>query len=111
MKTACDMPDSAAQRRVALRARPDLTILAQQYGPDRYWLVKDPVSLSYYHLCDEEHAILRMLDGQTSLAEIKRRFDVAFAPLQVSFPQLQAFFSRLHRLGLVLADAPGQAIQ
>ena len=73
--------------------------------------MKDPVSLAYYHLCDEEHAILAMLDGQISLAEIKRRFEAAFAPLEVSFAQLQAFFSRLHGLGLVLADAAGQAGQ
>lgn len=111
MKTVHDTPDSVAQRRVALRARPDLSICAQQYGLQRYWLVKDPVSLAYYHLCDEEHAILAMLDGQISLAEIKRRFEAAFAPLEVSFAQLQAFFSRLHGLGLVLADAAGQAGQ
>ena len=32
MKTVHDTPDSVAQRRVALRARPDLSICAQQYG-------------------------------------------------------------------------------
>ncbi|NUQ65725.1 MAG: HlyD family efflux transporter periplasmic adaptor subunit [Pirellulales bacterium] len=108
MKTANDNLDCAADRRIALRARPDLVIRAQQYGPDRYWVVKDPVSLSYFQLCDEEHSILQMLDGRASLAEIKRRFDDAFAPLEVTFEQLQSFFSRLHQLGLVVADAPGQ---
>ena len=101
-------PDGAATRRVALRVRPDLSVHEQRYGPDRYWVVKDPVALTYFHLREEEHAILQMLDGRTSLAEIKRRFEEAFAPLQMSFEQLQAFLGRLHQSGLVLSEAPGQ---
>lgn len=103
-----DASDSAAARRLALRMRPDLTLVEQRYGPDRYWLVKDPVALRYFHLGEEEHAILRMLDGRTSLAEIKRRFEEAFAPWQVTFEQLHAFLSRLYESGLLLAEAAGQ---
>ena len=86
-------------------------VCPQQYGPDRYWLVKDPVALAYFHLRDEEHAILQMLDGRSSLAEIKRRFEEAFAPLQVSLEQIQGFLGRLHQSGLLLAEAPGQGGQ
>jgi putative peptide zinc metalloprotease protein len=91
--------------------RPDLEVHAQRFGRERYWVVKDPVALAYFHLRDEEHAILRMLDGRTSLAEIKRRFEEVFAPLQMSLEQLQAFLGRLHESGLVLSDAPGQGEQ
>jgi len=111
MATFGDISVSAASRRLALRGRPDLVISPQQYGPDRYWLLKDPVAMTYFHLRDEEHAIFRMLDGRTSLAEIKRRFEEAFAPLQVTFEQLHAFLARLHHSGLLLADAPGQGEQ
>jgi len=100
--------DATTDRPVRLRMRPDLAVHAQRFGRERYWVVKDPVALAYFHLRDEEHAILRMLDGRTSLAEIKRRFEEAFAPLQMSLEQLQAFLGRLHHSGLVLADAPGQ---
>jgi putative peptide zinc metalloprotease protein len=103
--------DSAAARPVALRMRPDLSVHAHKYGNQRYWVVKDPVALAYFHLRDEEHAILRMLDGRTSLAEIKRRFEEAFAPLRMSLDQLQAFLGRLHRSGLVMGDGPGQGEQ
>ena len=103
--------DSTTARPVRLRMRPDLAVRAQRFGRDRYWVVKDPVALAYFHLRDEEHAILRMLDGRTSLAEIKRRFEETFAPLQMSLEQLQAFLGRLHQSGLVLADAPGQGDQ
>jgi putative peptide zinc metalloprotease protein len=111
MRPARDKSDSATTRRLALRMRPDLSVQAQQYGPDRYWLVKDPVALRYFHLCEEEHAILRMLDGRASLADIKRRFEEAFAPLQVTAEHLHAFLSRLYESGLLLAEAPGQGEQ
>jgi len=103
-----DKTDSATARRVALRMRPDLSMHRQRFGRAGYWVVKDPVALTYFHLRDEEHAILEMLDGRTSLDEIKRRFEEVFAPLQIGFEQLQAFLGRLHQSGLVLAEASGQ---
>jgi len=106
-----DAPTSTATRPVALRMRPDLVVRPQQAGSRRYWVVKDPVSLEYFHLRDEEHAIMQMLDGQTSPAEIKRRFEQTFAPLQISPEQIQAFLGHLHRSGLLLAEAPGQGEQ
>ena len=111
MAPTSDKPDSAAARRVALRARPDLSIRPQQVGQRRYWVVKDPVALTYFHLREEEHAILQMLNGRTSIAEIKRRFELAFAPLQLSIERLHAFLGRLHGCGLLLSEAPGQGSQ
>ena len=100
---------AAADRRLALSRRPDLIITPQQLGQEQVWLVKDPVSLRYYHLCAEEFGLLEMLDGTVSMAELKRKFEKAYAPLQLPFPQLQAFLGRLHESGLLLADAAGQA--
>jgi putative peptide zinc metalloprotease protein len=100
--------ESAADRPMPLRVRPDLVILPQFHGRDRYWLVKDPAALRYYHLRDEEHALLRMLDGQASLSAVKRLFEAEFAPLRVSMAQLHGFIGHLHEMGLLLVDAPGQ---
>ncbi len=94
-----------------LRARPDLVIVPQRHGCDRYWLVKDPVALKYFHLRDEEHALLRMLDGRTSLSAARRRFEAEFAPLRASVEQIHAFLGRLHEMGLLLAEVPGQGRQ
>ena len=99
---------SAADRRLGVRMRPDLSIRCQSYGSRRYWLVKDPVALRYFHLGDEEHAILKMLDGTVSLQEIKRRFEAAFAPLQLTLEQLHAFLGHLVQCGLLLVESPGQ---
>ncbi len=111
MRTAGIQSDAVAERPLGLRRRPDLLIQPQQYGPEQYWLVKDPVAARYFHLAAEEHAILSMLDGQISLEQLKRRFEAAFAPLQITVEQLHAFLGRLHNLGLLLADAFGQGEQ
>jgi putative peptide zinc metalloprotease protein len=102
---------SAADRRLALRMRPDLSVCCQSYGSRRYWLVKDPVALRYFHLGDEEHAILKMLDGTLSLQEIKRRFEAAFAPLQLTLEQLHGFIGHLVHCGLLLVESPGQGAE
>ena len=73
--------DSAVGRPVSLRMRHDLTIRAQYYGGRRFWAIKDPVSLRYFQLRDEEYFVLRALDGTTSPREIKERFEREFAPL------------------------------
>jgi putative peptide zinc metalloprotease protein len=108
---AYDIPVSATTRRLALRMRPDLVVQPQQIGRRRYWAVKDPLALNYFHLRDEEHAILEMLDGRTSLGEIKRRFERVFAPLQITVEQIQAFLGRLYESGLLVAEAPDQGEQ
>lgn len=96
---------------LGLRARRDLESRAQRFGNQRYWAVKDPVSLKYYHLRDEEYAVLTMLDGHTSLDDVRRQFDRAFAPRQVSLDELHGFVATLHRYGLLLAESPGQGEQ
>src|SRR5271167_4545553 len=98
MTTAGTKTDAASERPLGLRRRPDLLIEPHQYGPQQYWLVKDPVAARYFHLAAEEHAILSMLDGQISLGQLKRRFEAAFAPLQITLEQLYAFLGRLHGL-------------
>ncbi|HEY2252211.1 MAG TPA: site-2 protease family protein [Planctomycetaceae bacterium] len=108
--TAISSAASAAvsERPVPLRARPDLVIQPLAHRDRVRWRLKDPVSLEYFQLEDEEYAILTMLDGRASLAQIKRQFDDRFAPRHVSLPQLQAYLAHLHHEGLALAEASGQ---
>ncbi len=89
--------------------RPDLVVRPVWHGARRYWVVKDPLALRYYHLRDEEYAVLELLDGRHSLADVQRRFERRFAPHRISAEQLQSFLGMLHREGLVLADGPRQA--
>ena len=75
------------------------------------WSVKDPLALRYYQLREEEYFVLRMLDGQTSIDEIRSRFERRFPPRRLDPLRLQSYLSRLHEEGLILADSPGQAAE
>ncbi|MDA0921220.1 MAG: HlyD family efflux transporter periplasmic adaptor subunit [Planctomycetota bacterium] len=103
-------PAQTAETRILpIRRRADLACHEQHIGGSRYWHVKDPVSLRYYQLSPEEHSVLMMLDGTVSLQDIRRRFEIEFAPQRLSLPQVQSFLAMLHSSGLVISDAPGQA--
>ena len=103
-------PAQTAETRILpIRRRADLACHEQHIGGSRYWHVKDPVSLRYYQLSPEEHSVLMMLDGTVSLQDIRRQFEIEFAPQRLSLPQVQSFLAMLHSSGLVISDAPGQA--
>ncbi len=111
MATLADSLVSSSSRRLTLRVRPDLTARRQSYHGELYWVVKEPVGLNYFRFHEEEYAILQMLDGNTSLEEIKERFEDEFAPQKITFADLQQFIGMLHRSGLVISDSAGQGRQ
>jgi putative peptide zinc metalloprotease protein len=109
--SVAQLTQSAADRPLGLRMRGDLEFRPQRFGRQRYWAVKDPVSLKYFHLREEEYVLLKMLDGRTSLEDLRRRLNQAIAPRRLSIEQVQGFLATLHRYGLVLAASPGQGEQ
>lgn len=111
MATLADSLVSASARRLSLRKRNDLVVTQQRHQGRIYFVVKDPVGLGYFRLRQEEYAVLEMLDGQTSLDQIKEQFEKKFAPQQLSLKQLQWFIGQLHRSGLILSNVPGQGEQ
>ena len=111
MVTLRDSLVSSSARRLPVRKRPDLLAKRQHYLGRSYWVVKDPVGLNYFRFQEEEYAILQMLDGETSLDEIKERFEAEFPPQKITLEELQQFLGMLHRSGLVIADVPGQGQQ
>ncbi|HUT11174.1 MAG TPA: biotin/lipoyl-binding protein [Thermoguttaceae bacterium] len=111
MVTLSDSLVSSSARKLPIRKRPDLSARRQQYLGRSYWVVKEPVGLNYYRFQDEEFAILNMLDGETSLDEIKERFEAEFPPQKITVEELQQFLGMLHRSGLVIAGVGGQGRQ
>jgi putative peptide zinc metalloprotease protein len=111
MATLADSLVSSTSRRLSLRVRPDLTVRQQRYLGEAYWVVKEPVGLNYFRFHEEEFAILQMLDGQTSLEQIKERFEEEFAPQKITYQDLQQFIGMLHRSGLVISESAGQGRQ
>jgi putative peptide zinc metalloprotease protein len=111
MATLADSLISSTSRAVKLRMRPDLTARKQRYHGKTYWVVKEPIGLNYFRFHEEEFAILNMLDGRTSLDDIKQQFEAEFTPQKVTFGDLQQFVGMLHRNGLVISEASGQGKQ
>jgi putative peptide zinc metalloprotease protein len=111
MSTLADSLVSSSSRKLPIRCRPDLKARQQRYQGRLYWVVKDPVGLQYYRFEEEEYAILRMLDGHSSLDEIAERFEREFPPQTIRTEELQQFIGMLHRSGLVITDAAGQGQQ
>ncbi|MGE5193155.1 MAG: hemolysin D, partial [Deltaproteobacteria bacterium] len=100
---------SGLDRPLALRRRPDVFAVPQMFSGQRLWALKDPVTLRYFHLRDEEYWVFQALDGHASLAGIQRNFEKNFAPRRLTLSHLQTFLGMLHQEGLILAEAPGQA--
>lgn len=111
MTSMADSLVNSAMRPLKLRCRPDLVSNRHRYHGRVYWVVKEPVGLNYFRFHEEEYAILKMLDGQTSLQQIKERFQQQFAPQRITLQDLQQFVGMLHRSGLVISQASGQGRQ
>jgi putative peptide zinc metalloprotease protein len=102
---------ASSSRPVALRVRPDLQACQQRFLGIVSWIIKEPLGLAYFRFKEEEYFLLRQLDGRTSLAEVKDRFERAFQPQKITLDELQHFIASLHRRGLVISDSPGQGEQ
>lgn len=111
MATLADSLVSTSSRKLNLRKRGDLSIRTQRHQGKQYYIVKDPVGLGYFRLREEEYAVLEMLDGNTSLDQIKETFERRFAPQQLTLKQLQFFIGQLHRNGLIVSSVGGQGEQ
>ena len=111
MATLADSLVSSSARRLAMRMRPDLSARQHRYQGRVYWVVKEPVGLNYFRFQEEEFAILRWLDGQCSLDELKEKFEEEFPPQKIGVEELQQFIGMLHKSGLIIANAPGQGKQ
>lgn len=104
------LTESSATRPLRLRLRPDLEIRDSSSSAEKIWIIRDPVTLRYFRLNREEHELLNGLDGSRSLVDIQRHYNALFSPLHLEMQQLMAFLSRLYAEGLLVSDAPAQAI-
>ncbi|MCU0880489.1 MAG: HlyD family efflux transporter periplasmic adaptor subunit [Pirellulaceae bacterium] len=111
MTTLAESLISSTSRPLTLRMRPDLSARRHRYHGRTFWVVKEPVGLNYFRFHEEEYAILCMLDGHSSLDDIKDQFEREFAPQKITFHDLLQFVGMLHRSGLVISESSGQGKQ
>jgi putative peptide zinc metalloprotease protein len=107
------MPSAAAEPKAAragLVARRDLVIRRQECRQRAWWVVKDPLTLRYFHFAAEERFVLAQLDGRLGLEEIQARFEARFAPQKLKLAELQQFLGTLYETGLVVSGGRGQGL-
>ncbi|MFK7821781.1 MAG: site-2 protease family protein [Planctomycetaceae bacterium] len=96
---------------LTFRVRPDVEVHPQAQRGSNVFVLKDPLSLRYFQLREEEHFLWRLLDGTRSFDELRVAFRQKFGPRELTNAELQTFVARLHRDGLVVSDKPGRGLE
>ena len=99
---------SSTTRKLPLRLRPDLVVRRQSYQGQASWAVKEPLGQAYFRFNAEDFALLQMLDGRSSLEEIKERFERRFPHTTITAQHVWEFIGSLHRSNLLVSSAPDQ---
>jgi putative peptide zinc metalloprotease protein len=106
MPEAALSTDLTRRKQVRLSLRTDLEVKAQKYEGRTYHVVKDPVSLRYYYFTEQEHFLLRMLDGKHTLEEAQESYESEFRPERLRLEEIESFGQQLLTAGLVHQDTP-----
>jgi putative peptide zinc metalloprotease protein len=98
--------DLERRKKVRLRLRPDLDIGPHRYEGKTYYIVKDPVSLRYYRFKEQEHFLLRLMDGEHTLDDSQKAFEKRFRPERLTLEDLEGFGQQLLTVGLAHNESP-----
>ncbi len=90
-----------------LKVRSDLVVSPQSQQGQLFYVIKDPITLRYFRLRSTEHAIFKMLDGSTSVDDIKKR--LAVLGHDISDEELQTFLTQLGAANFYENVLPNQA--
>jgi putative peptide zinc metalloprotease protein len=94
------------RKHVKLLLRRDLLIESQKYEGRTFYVVKDPVSLRYYRLKDNEYYLLQFLDGRRTLEDAQKAYEKHYRPDRLKLEDLEAFAQQLLKAGLAQNESP-----
>jgi putative peptide zinc metalloprotease protein len=106
METTTPAADLERRKQLRVRLRRDLAIEAQKYEGRTFHVVKDPVSLRYYRLKDNEYFLLQYLDGQHTLEEAQKEYEIRYRPDRLKLEDVEAFAQQLINAGLAQNESP-----
>ncbi|HCR37172.1 MAG TPA: hypothetical protein DIU37_03375 [Opitutae bacterium] len=101
----CASGNEKLARVVFAPLRPDLIFQRQEFKNEIYYVIKDPLALTYFRIKPEEAFLLTLLDGQRSLGEIARLFQEEYPNSAYDLQALSAFCNQLARSGLLVINA------
>lgn len=90
--------------------RRDISVSAERQAGTRVYRIKDPLSLKYFQLSEEEYFIWLHLDNEsttTGPADLLELFHARFPGRQLSAGELNQFVQGLMKNGLVQTDSTG----
>ncbi|HYR58428.1 MAG TPA: efflux RND transporter periplasmic adaptor subunit [Chthoniobacteraceae bacterium] len=66
--------DLERRKKVRIRLRGDLGINAQKYEGRTYYVVKDPISLQYFRMTDEDYFLATLFDGRRTFGQVRQAY-------------------------------------
>ncbi len=101
-------PASELERRkqLRLRLRRDLSIEPHKYEGRTYFVIKDPISLRYYRLKENEHFLLQFMDGGHTLEDAQKAYEAQYRPDRLKLEDVEGFAQQLINGGLAQNDSP-----
>lgn len=94
----------STMRPVPLRCRDDLVVQQVIYQGIASPVIKDPVGLNYFRLQPEQYSLLKLLNGQRSLEELREHLQASFPTTPVTVTDVQSLITDLHEKGLLLSE-------
>src|ERR1700722_8191961 len=98
--------DLERRKQLKIRIRTDLNIEAHRYEGRTFYVLKDPISLRYYRLKDNEHYLLQFMDGRRTLEDAQKSYEKHYRPERLKLEDLEAFAQQLITAGLAQNDSP-----
>src|SRR5437588_446790 len=94
------------RKAIRIRLRKDLAVESQKYEGRTYYVIKDPISLRYYRLKDNEHFLLQFLDGKHTLEDAQKAYETQYRPDRLKLEDVEGFAQQLVTGGLAESDSP-----
>jgi putative peptide zinc metalloprotease protein len=94
------------RKQLKLRLRRDLIVEEQRYEGKLFYVVKDPVSLRYYRLKDNEYYLLQFFDGTHTLEDAQKAYEKEYRPDRLKLEDLESFGQQLFKAGLAQNESP-----
>lgn len=99
------------RKKVRVRLRPDLQIAPHKYEGKTFYVVKDPVALRYYRFKEHERFLLDYMDGDRTLDDAQKAFELRFRPERLTLEDLESFTTQLLQAGLAQNENAGSGKQ
>lgn len=87
------------------RLRVDIIVRRQTFKNEEYYVLKDPLALTYFRLQPEEAYIISQLDGKRTLHEIHGRFSARYPNSPRTIEEMAMFVNQLSVGGLLNQNA------